>query len=212
MTSFRHDADSDGISSSRIPPQEGGQIQKDNDEWRTFENNGFTRSEAQERLLAGEDPRHSHVVGDSNPSTTLPENRSSIAGLRLKDYAPKTLWNSVWLHKVVLLGFCALFTAIFSALILLYHFSNAHHGLSTESSKNKYSWTYGPTAGRFSSTSRRPQSSVDCGQFSSLSPPCGDKLTINAKRWHHGRSCAKERLQAATAFSSITYLHFCINA
>lgn len=68
----------------------------------------------------------------------MPDNPSSTAGLRLKDYASKTLWNSVWLHKIVLAGFCALFAAIFTALILLYRFSKVHHGLSTESSKNQY--------------------------------------------------------------------------
>ena len=131
--------------------------QQVNDPWTEFANNGFTRSEAQERLLAPDDPRDHSVVDDTSPITNAPDNQSSTAGLRLQDYAPRTLWNSVWLHRVVLIGFCALFAALFTALILLYHFSNVHRGLSTESSANKYGWTYGPTAGRFSSIFQPPQ-------------------------------------------------------
>lgn len=133
------------------------------DAWAEFANNGFTRSEAQERLLAGHDSRNDNLNDnlddDSNANIAVPENQASTAGLRLKDYAPKTLWNSVWLHKVVLFGFAALFAAIFTALILLYHFSNVHRGLSTETSSHKYGWTYGPTASEFLSTSQRLQSS-----------------------------------------------------
>lgn len=133
--------------------------QQDPDEWATFENNGFTRLDVQERLLAGENPRQPSIVGDPNPIGTGPQNGSSISGIGLKNYAPKTLWNSVWLHKVVLLGFCAFFIAAFIALILLYHFSEVHRGLSTEISRNKYSWTYGPTAGKPSFIPDRPKSS-----------------------------------------------------
>lgn len=125
------------------------------DPWAEFANNGFTRSEAQERLLAPDDPRARNVVDDTNLINTAPDNHSSTAGLRLKDYAPRTLWNPLWLHKVVLFGFCALFAAIFTALILLYHFSNVHHGLSSESFQNQYGWTYGPTAREFSPAFQR---------------------------------------------------------
>ena len=128
------------------------------------ENASSTPSEAQERLLvhdempASDNPRNLSIISDSTPSTSLqrasnnyseamPENGSSTAGLSLKDYAPKTLWNSIWLQKVVLFGFCALFTALFVALILLYSFSGISHGLNTQISRNEYSWTYGPTAG-----------------------------------------------------------------
>lgn len=128
------------------------------------ENARSTPSEAQERLLAhdeipaSDNPRNLSIISDSTPSTGLqrassnysevmPKNGSSTAGLSLKDYSPKTLWNSIWLHKVVLFGFCALFTALFVALVLLYCFSGISHGLSTQISRNEYSWTYGPTAG-----------------------------------------------------------------
>lgn len=121
--------------------------QQDPDDWDTFENEGFTRSEIQDGLLASEHPLTPRINGDFNPTTTLPKIRSDIGGIGLEDYAPKTLWNPVWLHKAVLLGFCTLFAAIFVTLILLYYLSGQHHGLSIEISRNPYSWTYGPTAG-----------------------------------------------------------------
>lgn len=32
-------------------------------------------------------------------------------------------------------------------LIILFHLSNLHNGLSAQTSSDHYSWTYGPTAG-----------------------------------------------------------------
>lgn len=139
------------------------------------ENARSTPSEAQERLLAhdeipaSDNPRNLSIISDFTPSTSLqrassnyseamPKNGSSTAGLSLKDYSPKTLWNSIWLHKVVLFGFCALFTALFVALVLLYSFSEISHGLNTQISRNEYSWTYGPTAGWSPSSSDRAKS------------------------------------------------------
>ena len=126
----------------------------------------FTRSEVQEPLLARDGvpavgiPRNLRIVSDYNPSASLrrgsdnsvkamPENGSKTDRTCLKNYAPKMLWNPIWLHEAVLIGFCALFTALFIALILLYHFSKVSDGLSTQISRNKYSWRYGPTAGKF---------------------------------------------------------------
>ena len=68
---------------------------------------------------------------------------------RNKGDAPGEMWNSFWLHSIVLVSFLAVFTAMFIATVVLYHFSEARHGLSTTISKNIYSWTYGPTARRF---------------------------------------------------------------
>ena len=109
-------------------------------------------------MPASENPQDFSIVSDSTPSASLrrgsndilgdiPENGSSTAGARLKDYSPNILWNSIWLHEAVLIGFCALFAALFVALILLYHFSRINQGLSVQTSTNKYSWNYGPTAG-----------------------------------------------------------------
>ena len=127
------------------------------------ENDHFIRSEAQQQLLdhdggVGETARNASIAGSCvssagprryafNNGEAMPENGSSTAGMSLKDYAPKRLWNSVWLHKAVLGGFATLCSALFIAIILLDHFSAIHHGLSTQTAKNKYSWTYGPTAG-----------------------------------------------------------------
>ena len=121
-------------------------------------------AEVQDRLLTHDDSINSQnsrdlrVAGDSTPSAlsrrtsenyvgAVPDNGQKTTGLSSRDYAPRILWNSIWLHDVVLFGFAALFAALFIALILLYHFSGVHHGLSVQISRNKYSWTYGPTAG-----------------------------------------------------------------
>ena len=65
-----------------------------------------------------------------------------------KDNAPKKMWNSFWLHSVALLALLAIFMSMFIATIVLYHFSEARHGLNTTISTNRYSWTYSPTACR----------------------------------------------------------------
>jgi Protein of unknown function (DUF3433) len=59
---------------------------------------------------------------------------------------PRPMWNTKWLHRVTLCGFCGLFAAILLTLILLYHFSQANHGLSTQEQSRHFAWTYGPTA------------------------------------------------------------------
>ena len=56
------------------------------------------------------------------------------------------MWNSIWLHSVVLVGFTTLFAAIFVTALVLYYFSEIRHGLSAQIQQNRYSWTYGPTA------------------------------------------------------------------
>lgn len=121
-------------------------------------------------MPASENPRDLSIIRDSTRSPSshrgsnndleaLPNDGLRSAGLRLKDYSPKTLWNPIWLRKVVLFGFCALFTALFVALVLLYSFSGVRHGLSTHISRNEYSWTYGPTAGECPSSSDWERSS-----------------------------------------------------
>lgn len=142
-----------------------------------LQNVGFTRSEVTERLLghdeipASENPQNLSLVSDitstssvslrrdSNNYVEAMQNGPSTTGTKLKDYIPRILWNSIWLDKVVLIGFCALFTALLIALILLHHFSEASLGLSVQISQNKYCWTYGPTAGEFSLSTGRVQTS-----------------------------------------------------
>lgn len=55
-------------------------------------------------------------------------------------------WNPIFLGRTTLLIFIALFGAMTVALALLYHFSQLHNGISTQLSKNHYSWKYGPTS------------------------------------------------------------------
>lgn len=161
--------------------------EQNTNERNTSESDGFTRSEAQDCLLghdetpATENPENFRIVSDTTPSARLRrgsnnmlESGSSTAGARLKDYSPNILWNSIWLHKAVLIGFCALFVALFIALILLYHFSRVNQGLSVQTSTNKYSWKYGPTAGESPLSLDRVKYSVDLGQFSLLSSAYGD--------------------------------------
>ena len=58
-----------------------------------------------------------------------------------------SMWNPVWLWRTTLAGFMVVLILLIIALIVLYHFSNLHHGLSTQFPKHHYGWTYGPTAG-----------------------------------------------------------------
>lgn len=60
------------------------------------------------------------------------------------------MWNPFFLRSIILVVFLILFAAMAIALGLLYHFSAQNDGISTQISKNQYSWTYGPTAGEIS--------------------------------------------------------------
>lgn len=80
-------------------------------------------------------------------------NKGIRSNPNLKDAGPYSdvgvsarMWNSTWLHSMVLIGFAIVFAVMFITLIILYHFSETHHGLETQASRNHYSWTYGPTA------------------------------------------------------------------
>ena len=59
----------------------------------------------------------------------------------------RPMWNPFWLWRTTLIGFILVFVLLVTSLVIVYHFSNLHHGLSTQISSNYYSWTYGPTAG-----------------------------------------------------------------
>lgn len=60
--------------------------------------------------------------------------------------ASTKMWNPIWLHRMILIGFAAVFASLFVTTIVLFHFSEILHGLGTQVSTNHYSWTYGPTA------------------------------------------------------------------
>ncbi|KAI0536518.1 hypothetical protein GGR58DRAFT_385720 [Xylaria digitata] len=55
------------------------------------------------------------------------------------------LWTSSWLHRTTLLGFTALFTGLWIALILLWRYNAQMNGFALNLSSNPYTWTYGPT-------------------------------------------------------------------
>jgi hypothetical protein len=59
------------------------------------------------------------------------------------------MWNPIWLQYNILTALTATFCLICAALELLYHFSQAHSGISAQITTNHYSWTYGPTAGQY---------------------------------------------------------------
>ena len=61
----------------------------------------------------------------------------------------RRMWNPFWLWRNTLIGFTLVYVLLIVILVILYHVSDLQHGLSTQSSRNCYSWTYGPTAGRF---------------------------------------------------------------
>ena len=84
---------------------------------------------------------HMSQHGDNGdaPKTLLV---GSVPGSR----RPSPMWNTKWLHRATLWGFCSLFAAILLTLILLYHFSQTNRGLSTQEQSRHFAWTYGPTA------------------------------------------------------------------
>ena len=70
----------------------------------------------------------------------------------------RSMWNPFWLWRTTLIGFILVFVLLIIALIILYLFSNLHQGLSTQISRNDYSWTYVPTAGGLILTSDETRS------------------------------------------------------
>lgn len=70
----------------------------------------------------------------------------------------RPMWNPFWLWRNTLIGFMLVYVLLIVNLLILYHVSDLHHGLSTQISRNYYSWTYGPTAGRlFLKQGERPE-------------------------------------------------------
>ena len=112
--------------------------------------------------IPANDQRFMQDAGDINQTKTVPPqtHRQSLtddyddydSGLMKPSTAKASqpsnfeMWSSKWLHPATLIGFFVLFIALLLALVLLFHFSNQNHGLSTQISANHYSWTYGPTA------------------------------------------------------------------
>ena len=101
--------------------------------------------------IIGDGAHATDKLKDSSQYERLASDRDlKIAALGLKDDGSARMWNSIWLHPVVLIGFTALFAALFVTIIVLYDVSEVHHGLNAQVQSNRYSWTYGPTAGESS--------------------------------------------------------------
>lgn len=103
-------------------------------------------------MFASDNPPNLSIISDSIPSASLyrgsnsyleavSEIRSTTARPSGEDYTPMIMWDPMCLYKGVLYGFCALYTAPFVALVLLYNFSSLGCALSTRISRNEYSWT-----------------------------------------------------------------------
>lgn len=61
-------------------------------------------------------------------------------------------WNPFILNRLILVTFTMVFALILLAMGLLYHFAELDNGISTQISRNHYSWKYGPTACKLTNT------------------------------------------------------------
>lgn len=84
------------------------------------------------------------IVSTENPAvTTISYNQHEKESDKGRE---RPMWNPFWLWQTTLIGFILIIMLLVAVLVILYHFSNLHHGLSAQISSNHYSWTYGPTA------------------------------------------------------------------
>ncbi|KAI1740291.1 hypothetical protein F4680DRAFT_419102 [Xylaria scruposa] len=82
---------------------------------------------------------------DTPGATMTTRYQAQVPGLVGVNQAYPILWTSIWLHKVTLLLFSALFTGLWVALILLWYYNTQMNGFELNISSNPYTWTYGPT-------------------------------------------------------------------
>ena len=61
------------------------------------------------------------------------------------DSHARALFQPFWLRRPLLIGLLATFTALWLALVILYHVASSERGLSLTVTSNHYAWTYGPT-------------------------------------------------------------------
>lgn len=101
-----------------------------------------------DRMPAGEP---SHEFSNLSDRVQSDHERKTDAPYSGYDASPK-MWNPIWLHRMTLISFVFIFAALFITVIVLFHFSEILHGLSTQIPANHYSWTYGPTACKYFST------------------------------------------------------------
>jgi hypothetical protein len=80
---------------------------------------------------------------DSNPVARQGETQPSPEP---EDEHQVTMWNPLILHPLSLIGMAGVFLALFAAVLILYIYSQAKHGISNQVPSNHYSWKYGPMA------------------------------------------------------------------
>ncbi|ORY09323.1 hypothetical protein BCR34DRAFT_568699 [Clohesyomyces aquaticus] len=68
----------------------------------------------------------------------------------VRDLSPgssdKRMWNPIWLRSAVLSSFLLVFLGLFSVILALYLYSEAHQGLLSVAASSQYAWRYIPTA------------------------------------------------------------------
>lgn len=109
-------------------------------------NDRFTSSVTPEQARGNGLDSTEQIISDKDPTaTTEPCEQDQTESDKGRE---RSMWNPFWLWRTTLIGFILVLVLLVVVLVILYHFSNMHHGLSTQISSHYYSWTYGPTAGR----------------------------------------------------------------
>jgi hypothetical protein len=91
---------------------------------------------------------HTPDVPATNPSTQDRGSRPHSPdgdGIALRQGFGQTSSSCVSRYLLAGLAFC--FISLTLTVGLLYHFSQAHNGLTTEQASHRYAWLYGSTAG-----------------------------------------------------------------
>ncbi|CRK12947.1 hypothetical protein BN1723_009857 [Verticillium longisporum] len=90
-----------------------------------------------------------HIQSDAKASQRPSISHGSYSSMDSGDTRQPLMWNSVWLRRIVLLGFSLGCCCMTLTTALLYHFSLENNGLSTQKQANHLGWKYGPTACEF---------------------------------------------------------------
>ncbi|KAM0431010.1 hypothetical protein ACHAPT_005647 [Fusarium lateritium] len=102
-------------------------------------------SEEYERCVPSQEPSPVQPIVDPKYNTRVQYTDQSPPA-KGQDGLRQHMWTPMWLSKTVLLIFALAFVCMMLATGLLYHFSKANNGISTQKETNHYGWKYGPTA------------------------------------------------------------------
>lgn len=98
-------------------------------------------------ILPQQSSESSNEQRTSNQSTGPTHNTGAVSpGLHHPFPHHSLMWNPLVLHSGSLVGFASLFLALLAATLILYHYSEANHGISNQKPSNRYIWKYGPMA------------------------------------------------------------------